>query len=79
MVHTVPGRRATLASAGVAGFDAGLWFGLNATGTTPRAVVERAKTGFVVPVRDWIARDAATAERGLRGWARHVHAAFGGA
>ncbi len=31
----------TLASAGVAGFDAGLWFGLNATGTTPRAVVER--------------------------------------
>ncbi|MFM9972463.1 MAG: Bug family tripartite tricarboxylate transporter substrate binding protein [Burkholderiales bacterium] len=31
----------TLASAGVAGFDAGLWFGLNATGTTPRAVIER--------------------------------------
>jgi tripartite-type tricarboxylate transporter receptor subunit TctC len=31
----------TLASAGVAGFDAGLWFGLNAPGTTPRAIVER--------------------------------------
>lgn len=31
----------TMASAGVAGFDAGLWFGLNATGTTPRAIIER--------------------------------------
>jgi len=31
----------TLAAAGVAGFDAGLWFGLNAPGTTPRAIVER--------------------------------------
>jgi tripartite-type tricarboxylate transporter receptor subunit TctC len=31
----------TLAAAGVAGFDAGLWFGLNTTGTTPRAVIER--------------------------------------
>ena len=31
----------TLAAVGVAGFDAGLWFGLNAPGATPRAVVER--------------------------------------
>jgi len=31
----------TLAAAGVAGFDAGLWFGLNAPGATPRAIVER--------------------------------------
>jgi tripartite-type tricarboxylate transporter receptor subunit TctC len=31
----------TLASAGVAGFDAGLWFGLNTTGSTPRPVIER--------------------------------------
>ena len=31
----------TLASVGVTGFDAGLWFGLNAPATTPRAIVER--------------------------------------
>jgi tripartite-type tricarboxylate transporter receptor subunit TctC len=31
----------TLASTGVAGFDAGLWFGLNAPVATPRAIVER--------------------------------------
>ena len=31
----------TMADAGVQGFDAGLWFGLNTTGATPRAVVER--------------------------------------
>jgi tripartite-type tricarboxylate transporter receptor subunit TctC len=31
----------TLAAAGVQGFDAGLWFGLNAPGTTPRAAIER--------------------------------------
>jgi asparagine synthase (glutamine-hydrolysing) len=44
----------------------------------PASILERPKTGFVVPVRDWIAGGAAPAERGLRGWARHVHAAFGG-
>jgi len=31
----------TLAEAGVAGFEAGLWFGLNAPGATPRAAIER--------------------------------------
>jgi len=31
----------TLASVGVAGFDAGLWFGLNTTGSTPRPVIDR--------------------------------------
>ena len=31
----------TLASSGVAGFDAGLWFGLNAPGATPPAIVLR--------------------------------------
>jgi asparagine synthase (glutamine-hydrolysing) len=42
----------------------------------PQAVLDRAKTGFVVPVRDWIAGDAGFAgDRGLRGWARLVHAA----
>jgi asparagine synthase (glutamine-hydrolysing) len=42
----------------------------------PDAVLSRPKTGFVVPVRDWIA--APGGERGLRGWARQVHAAFAG-
>ena len=42
----------------------------------PGAVLARPKTGFVVPVRDWIA--APGGERGLRSWARQVHAAFGG-
>ena len=46
----------------------------------PAAVLDRPKTGFVVPVRDWIAGGGAGGgERGLRGWARQVHAAFGGA
>jgi tripartite-type tricarboxylate transporter receptor subunit TctC len=31
----------TLAAAGVPGFDAGLWFGLNAPAATPRGIVER--------------------------------------
>lgn len=42
----------------------------------PDAVLNRPKTGFVVPVREWLAGDAPPAERGLRGWARHVHGAF---
>ena len=47
----------------------------------PDAVRNRAKTGFVVPVRDWIMGEAgaAPAQRGLRGWARMVHAAQKGA
>jgi asparagine synthase (glutamine-hydrolysing) len=39
-------------------------------------VVKRKKTGFVVPVREWLATrpDQRQAERGLRGWAREVAA-----
>ncbi|MBL8701544.1 MAG: asparagine synthase (glutamine-hydrolyzing) [Alphaproteobacteria bacterium] len=44
----------------------------------PAAVLNRPKTGFVVPVREWLAGDRPQAERGLRGWARLVHDAFGG-
>lgn len=40
----------------------------------PREVRARAKTGFAIPVRDWVSgRDSENAERGLRGWARHVY------
>lgn len=44
----------------------------------PDAVLRRPKTGFTVPVRDWLAADggAGRPERGLRGWAREVYAAF---
>jgi asparagine synthase (glutamine-hydrolysing) len=44
----------------------------------PPAILNRPKTGFVVPVREWLAGDAPPVERGLRGWARHVHGCFGG-
>lgn len=43
----------------------------------PREVRTRPKTGFAIPVRDWVqGRTSETAERGLRGWARHVYRAM---
>jgi len=40
----------------------------------PDEVLNRAKTGFFVPVRDWLQDDADQGkERGLRGWARGVY------
>jgi len=46
----------------------------------PASVLDRPKTGFLVPVRDWLAADAGAGagERGLRGWARMVYAAHAG-
>ena len=52
----------------------------------PQAVLERPKSGFFVPVREWLEGAEATGgesgesgesggERGLRGWARRVYAA----
>jgi asparagine synthase (glutamine-hydrolysing) len=40
----------------------------------PPEIIKRRKTGFVVPVREWIAEhsDISALERGLRGWARAV-------
>lgn len=37
----------------------------------PREILHRPKTGFSVPVRDWIGGEG-LAESGLRGWARVV-------
>lgn len=43
----------------------------------PPALLTRPKTGFTVPVRDWMLADSdVPVERGLRGWARAVHGQF---
>jgi asparagine synthase (glutamine-hydrolysing) len=41
----------------------------------PDPILNRAKTGFVVPVRDWLLGEGGAAPRGLRGWAQGVYAA----
>ena len=46
----------------------------------PQALLTRPKTGFSVPVREWIRPPGESKqERGLRGWARFVHSRFAGA
>ena len=44
----------------------------------PDAILNRAKSGFTVPTREWVAegREGRQARRGLRGWARRVHEEF---
>jgi asparagine synthase (glutamine-hydrolysing) len=44
----------------------------------PRAVLERKKTGFVTPVRDWLApeKGSSSAPRGMRGWSATVYKSF---
>jgi asparagine synthase (glutamine-hydrolysing) len=44
----------------------------------PDGVLNRPKTGFLIPVRDWLAADAGVEERGLQGWARMVYGAHAG-
>ena len=41
----------------------------------PASVLNRPKTGFAVPVREWIQHEVQQ-ERGLRSWARFVHSRF---
>jgi len=41
----------------------------------PEDILRRGKTGFDVPIRDWLG-GGGDGERGLRDWARHVYAAF---
>lgn len=42
----------------------------------PDAVLNRPKTGFFIPVADWIRGGAAASRPGLRGWARDVYRHF---
>jgi asparagine synthase (glutamine-hydrolysing) len=49
------------------------------TGGLPPEIANKPKTGFEVPVRDWLRRGAGaktTADRGLRDWGRVIHASF---
>jgi asparagine synthase (glutamine-hydrolysing) len=48
-------------------------------------ILERPKTGFQIPVRDWLMEDRSSqsgvrkwTDRGLRGWAKHVYRHFPG-
>jgi asparagine synthase (glutamine-hydrolysing) len=46
----------------------------------PDEVVNRAKTGFCIPVAEWLMQEFGSQpiDRGLRGWARHVYRQFPG-
>src|SRR5262249_48604134 len=41
-----------------------------------RPIVERAKTGFTTPIRQWAGETMGASGRGLRGWAATVHRLF---
>jgi asparagine synthase (glutamine-hydrolysing) len=43
-----------------------------ATPELPLALLDKSKTGFSVPMREWLGARA-TSKRGLRGWANYVH------
>ncbi len=47
----------------------------------PAQLLNRRKSGFSIPVRDWIGQqltDSSPQERGLRGWAKYVYSQFTG-
>jgi asparagine synthase (glutamine-hydrolysing) len=50
---------------------------LSASAGLPPEILDRPKTGFSIPVQDWIGGGEG-AERGLRGWAKRVYNEFNG-
>jgi len=42
----------------------------------PSKILKRGKTGFSIPVREWLMHDHPEREKGLRGWAKVVLASF---
>ena len=40
----------------------------------PKAIIEREKTGFFVPIEDWLRKRHNSHDHGLRGWAKMVYA-----
>ncbi len=42
----------------------------------PHALLKKPKSGFSVPVRDWLSSRLPTRTRGLRGWAQLMHARY---
>ncbi|MDA8155228.1 MAG: asparagine synthase (glutamine-hydrolyzing) [Actinomycetota bacterium] len=54
-------------------------FSLTPEKPLPQPVLNRGKTGFAVPVRQWLAHNESgrAGERGLRDWARHVYGNMG--
>ncbi|MBL6945537.1 MAG: asparagine synthase (glutamine-hydrolyzing) [Rhodospirillales bacterium] len=42
----------------------------------PDAVINKRKTGFSIPVQDWLIRESPASSRGYRGWAGEVYQSF---
>ena len=40
----------------------------------PKAIIERKKTGFFIPLEGWLSKRHGSCDRGLRGWAKMVYA-----
>jgi len=53
-------------------------FAASAPQALPPEVVHRPKSGFQIPVREWLAESVGVRERGIRGWVKFVYREFTG-